>query len=74
MCETQVRDPKAMQQLSIGLLLLMSSVMWTHFTHAAANHVHPWIEGVQGLVAGIGIGIELMAVIRLSRRRRQSES
>jgi hypothetical protein len=70
MCENRLQDRKAIKWLPLGLLLLSMSLLLPDFYQPVSQLSKDWLEGVRGLFAGIGIGIELMVVIRLARLRR----
>jgi len=74
MCENRLKDPKAIKWLPLGLVLLSMSLLLPDFYHPVGQLSKDWLDGVRGLLAGIGIGIELMVVIRLARQRRLGSS
>jgi membrane protein implicated in regulation of membrane protease activity len=74
MCENRLKDPKAIKWLPLGLVLLSISLLLPDFYHPVSQLSKDWADGVRGLLAGIGIGIELMILIRLGRQRRLGRS
>jgi hypothetical protein len=50
------------------------SLLLPMFYHPVGQLSKDWLDGMRGLLAGTGIGIELVAVIRLARQRRQGPS
>jgi uncharacterized membrane protein len=70
MCQNRMEVSKAMKWLALGLILVVSSTSLPHFFHPAGRFTQDWFDGLRGLMLGIGIGIELMAVIRIGRARR----
>jgi hypothetical protein len=70
MCEDQVKDRRVIGLLPLGLALIGMSILLPDLLHPAGRFSVDWLDGVRGLLAGIGIGIELMVLIRLSRQRR----
>ena len=56
-----------------GVLLVACSITPPHILHLPATLSPGWVDGLRGLLAGIGIGLELCFVIRLARFRRGAE-
>jgi hypothetical protein len=74
MCEDQVNDRRVIRLLPLGLALIGMSMLLPDFLHPAGRFSVDWLDGVRGLLAGIGIGIELTVLIRLARQRRLGRS
>ncbi len=70
MCEDLVKDRRVSRLLPLGLALIGMSILLPDFLHPAGRFSVDWLDGARGLLLGIGIGIELMILIRLARQRR----
>jgi hypothetical protein len=40
------------------------------FIHPSGRFTEDWLDGLRGLVAGIGFGIMIMVIVKKSRQRR----
>ncbi|HKT46316.1 MAG TPA: hypothetical protein VJP87_02230 [Candidatus Acidoferrales bacterium] len=63
-------EPKAARWLSFGLLLVALSIALPHLVHASRSFSQDSFDAVRGLLVGIGIGIEVVALFKFNRRRR----
>jgi len=72
MCEIKLRGSEAIRFLPLGLAFVTLSMFVPHFFHPSGQSAQNLSDGVRGLIVGIGIGIELVVVIRLKRQRRSS--
>jgi len=70
MCENQLKGHKALGFLPLGMVLLSISLLLPDFYHPVSQLSKDWLDGVRGLLAGIGIGIMTMITIKLNRQRR----
>jgi hypothetical protein len=77
MCGNQVKNlkvAKVVGWLPLGLASIGMSLLLPNFLHPAGRFSVDWLDGVRGLLGGIGIGIELMVVVKLALQRRHSQS
>ena len=74
MCQDQLKDPKMAGWISLALVFISMSLLLPDFFHPAGQLSKDWFDGVRGLLAGLGIGMELMVVIKLARQRRLGRS
>jgi hypothetical protein len=74
MCENRLQDRKAIKWLPLGLVLLSMSLLLPDFYQPVGQLSKDWLDGVRGLLAGIGIGIMIMITIKLNRQRRLGRS
>jgi hypothetical protein len=69
MCEYRLQDPKTRRWLSLGILLSTISPSLPKFFHPATQFNRNLLDGVSGLLAGLGIGISIMLLYKISRAR-----
>lgn len=74
MCENQVKDPKVMKWLPLGIILPVVAMNLPRFIHPVGTFTTDWLDGVCGLLAGMGFGIMIMLAVRISRQRRPGRS
>jgi hypothetical protein len=74
MCRNDMKDPKVMKWLPLGIILPVVAMNLPHFIHPAGRFSEDWLDGVRGLLAGIGFGIMIMLAVKISRQRRQGQS
>ena len=65
-----MRNPRKM--MPIGMLCLVLGIIWPIFFHPVSKMGQDWSDGLRGLLYGLSIGINIMAVIRTSTDRRCS--
>lgn len=70
MCENQSKGRKALGFLPLGMVFLSISLLLPDFYHPVGQLAKDWLDGVRGLLAGIGIGMMAMITIKLNRQRR----
>ena len=58
--------------ISVGMLLLAAAVSSLRFLHPSARFGPDLIDGLQGMLFGIAIGVTLVGVTMLARIHRQS--
>jgi hypothetical protein len=63
-----------MTMMPIGMLCLVFALILPRIFHPAGRLATNWMDGVQGLLFGISIGINLCAVRLAGRQRRCSEN
>ena len=69
-----IETPKAIKWLPLGMALIGASLIWPDFLQPAGQFSKDWLDGVRGLLAGIGMGISLVVVFLVYRQRRVSGS
>lgn len=70
MCENQLRDPKLRKLWSLGILLAVVSPSLPRFFHPTGRLEQDLLDGLCGLFAGIGFGILIALLVKMSRQRR----
>ena len=70
MCQNRMEVSKTMKWVGLGLILVVLSTSLPHAFHPAGKFAQDWFDGLRGLMLGIGLGIELTALIRIGRVRR----
>jgi hypothetical protein len=68
----QLKNPMTM--MPIGMLCLVIALVGPKIFHPTGQVATDWVDGVQGLLFGLSIGINLCAVRLASRQRRCSEN
>ena len=66
-----LRDPKTRFLMVIGNLSLVAAILMLKFFRPSTGAAQEWTDGLSGLLFGISIGINLMAI--RSGRRLQSD-
>jgi hypothetical protein len=66
-------DPKSRRLMVAGNFSLAAALLLFSFAHPAAGAARAWFDGLCGLLFGVSIGANLMA-IRLRRRCRESRA
>jgi hypothetical protein len=56
------------------MTFLVFGILWPNFFHPATQSWKNWSEGLRGLMFGLSMGINLMAVVLARRQRRCSSS
>jgi hypothetical protein len=69
MCQVQLKNPKAIKWLPLGMVLIGASLILPDFLQPAGPFSKDWLDGVRGLLTGIGMGINLMVVLLVYRQR-----
>jgi hypothetical protein len=70
MCQDQTKNNTVVRWLPIGIMLPVIAMNLPRFIHPAGRFTEDWLDGLRGLIAGIGFGIMIMVVVKLSRQRR----
>jgi uncharacterized membrane protein len=70
MCADQTKRNKVIAWLPLGIILPVIAMSLPRFIHPSASFPEDWLDGLRGLVAGIGFGIMIMVIVKLSRQRR----
>jgi hypothetical protein len=69
MCADQTKRNKVVAWLPLGIILPVIAMSLPRFIHPAGSFTEDWLDGFRGLLAGIGFGIMIMVVVKLSRQR-----
>ena len=70
MCADQTKRNKVVRWLPLGIMLPVIAMSLPRFIHPAGQTSLDWLDGLRGLMAGIGFGIMIMVIVKLSRQRR----
>jgi hypothetical protein len=70
MCSDQTKDRKVVAWLPLGILLPVIAMDLPRFVHPMGRLSTDWLDGLRGLMAGIGFGITIMVIVKLRRQRR----
>lgn len=70
MCENRLQDPNVRRLWSLGVLLSVVSPSLPRFFHPTGRLEQDLLDGLCGLLAGIGIGILITLLAKMSRQRR----
>jgi hypothetical protein len=74
MCENQPKDRRVIAWLPLGIMLPVIAMDLPRFFHPSGGLSVDWFEGLRGLLAGIGFGMMIMVVVKLTRQSRHSGS
>jgi uncharacterized membrane protein len=69
MCQDQ-KNNKIVAWLPLGIMLPVIAMNLPRFIHPSGRFTEDWLDGLRGLVAGIGFGIMIMVIVKKSRQRR----
>lgn len=70
MCMEPVNKSKAAGWISLAMVFIAVSALLPDFVHPAGQLQKDWLDGVRGLLTGVGLGIEVMFIVYLARQRR----
>jgi hypothetical protein len=70
MSEARLQDPKVRRWLPLGIILSTVSPAMLRAFHPAGQAHQNLYDGLCGLLTGIGLGILIALLIRMSRQRR----
>ena len=70
MCENQLRHPQQRRLWSVGILFAVVSPSLPRFFHPTGRLEQDLLDGLCGLLTGIGIGILIALLVKMSRQRR----
>jgi hypothetical protein len=65
----QLRNSRVL--MPIGMLCLVMAIVWPRFFHAATRLGQDWGDGLHGLLYGLAIGINVVALVLAGRERRR---
>jgi hypothetical protein len=60
--------------MPIGMMFLVIAILFPTLTHPSSTLSQDWLDGIRGLLYGLSIGFNLLAVLRIARVRRSSGS
>jgi len=60
--------------IPVAMMCLVVGILWPNFFHPTTQLWKNWSEGLRGLLFGLSIGINLMAVRLAARQRRCGSS
>ena len=70
MCENRLQDPKQRRLWSLGILVAVVSPSLLRCFHPTGRLEQDLLDGVCGLLTGIGLGILIAFSVKMSRQRR----
>lgn len=68
--KNRAKDPKAL--IRLGMLALLFSIAWPRLIATPAGFSEGWMDGVQGALLGIAIGLIILAARFGAFNRRQN--
>jgi hypothetical protein len=63
------RTNKTAGLIPVAMMFLVFGILWPNLFHPATQSWKNWSEGLRGLMFGLSLGINLMAVMLAGRRR-----
>jgi hypothetical protein len=63
---------KAAGLIPIGMMFLVVGILWPNFFRPTTQLWKNWSAGLRGLMLGVSIGVNLIAVWRAGRQRRDT--
>lgn len=66
--QTRFKNPQVL--MPIGMMFLVVAILFPTLTHASSKLSQDWFDGIRGLLFGLSIGFNLMAVRMKGRRQR----
>jgi hypothetical protein len=70
--QTRFRNPQAL--LPIGMMFLVIALLFPTLTHPSSKLSQDWFDGIRGLLYGLAIGFNLLAVVGKARARRNTQN
>ncbi len=64
------RSKKPAGLIPVAMMFLVIGILWPNFFHPTTQLGKNWSEGLRGLMFGLSVGINVMAVVRAGRQRR----
>ena len=67
-----MKNPRTI--VSMGMMCLVVAIAWPWFSQAVNRMSRDWSDGLRGLLFGLPIGLNIMAVVQASGQRRCSSN
>jgi hypothetical protein len=71
---TQTRFKNPLALMPIGMMFLILAILFPMLTHPSTKLSQDWFDGIRGLLFGLSIGFNFMAVRMKRRAQRCAEN